>query len=143
MYERQELNDVSAGPAMRYHTRGEPPVSEQETQYQKANPVSPTEWGPGLWKFLHISARFYPDQACSQRIQAMFKFITAMPSVLPCDACAKHANDYIRQTYQQLTEAVKTRRDIFRYLVDFHNYVNQRLGKSMMSYDEAWKLYGN
>ncbi len=71
----------------------------------------------------------------------MKNYILGIPYVIPCDDCRKHALNYITTYENELDEICSSRSSLFKFFVDFHNSVNERLNKKTMSYQEAIDLY--
>ena len=102
----------------------------------------PTDyWGPQLWFTLHNSSKHYPMYASPLYAERMKQFIISLPVIIPCESCREHAMIYIDNYREQLDIICSGRESLFNFFVDFHNYVNQRKGKKLYSYEEAWKLY--
>ena len=59
----------------------------------------------------------------------------------PCMNCRNHAKDYVRKN--PLMEAIKKDDplSLFIWTVNFHNFVNMRLGKTMINWQQAKKLW--
>jgi hypothetical protein len=105
------------------------------------NPKDPEVWGPSFWFTLHNGSINYPlvaNDLCKQRMK---QFIIGMEVMIPCEKCSDHATSYIEKNWNHLDEIVSTRDNLFKFFVDFHNEVNKRYNKPLMSYDEAYKLY--
>ena len=94
--------------------------------------MDPTAWGPSAWAYLHLSA-LHADR--SQTRVAWSSFFEKFIQNVPCDACQKHASQYILKTPYKVEESA------FAYTVQFHNIVNQRLGKTTISLDQAHSLW--
>ena len=102
----------------------------------------PSVWGPMLWYSLHNGAANYPPDKrnISNQIKIHMKnWINALPLMIPCADCANHAVEYISRS--DLDKAVVDRESLFKYFVDFHNHVNKKLGKRIISLDEAKSIY--
>ena len=79
-------------------------------------------WGPRLWKEIHsISLKNNPI--------IFKKFLNSLPNKIPCKECKLHFREYMR------THPVT--KDTVRWGIDFHNSVNRRIGKKILSYKEA------
>ena len=108
---------------------------------QYVNSADPEVWGPAFWFSLHNGAARYPVKAspiCSERMKG---FILGMPVMIPCSVCQDHATAHIEANWSRFDEIVSGRTKLFNFFVDFHNKVNKRYGKPIMSYEDAWKLY--
>jgi hypothetical protein len=106
-----------------------------------SNAADPEVWGPSFWFTLHNGAMKYPVKASPIWIERMKGFILGIPVMIPCEKCADHATSYIESNYKHLDEIVSGRDNLFKFFVDFHNKVNERYGKPIMSYENARKLY--
>ena len=101
----------------------------------------PDVWGPAFWFTLHNGANSYPTNASGLVKERMKWFLLGLPEIIPCLNCKEHARDHIESSN---LEAVCDGHDsLFRFFVDFHNYVNKRYNKPVMTYDDAIKLYSN
>jgi hypothetical protein len=108
-----------------------------------ANSNSPMVWGPSFWFTLHNSASGYPVNPTSYVIERMKGVILAIPILLRCEVCKEHATTYIEKYVDKLDEICGSRDSLFKFFVDFHNAVNIRHDKPVLSYDEAYKLYNS
>lgn len=116
-------------------------ISEEEIS--KLNFTSPAVFGPPLWFTMHNASMHYPDAPSPLVVEKMKNFIIAIPILLPCDSCREHAVTYIDEHFDEIEEACKSKTTLFKFFVDFHNYVNVRLNKPVMSYEDAYKLYSD
>jgi len=120
------------------------PMSHQtediETYQEKSN-RSPEVWGPPFWFTLHNGALNYPSLANPLCIERMKNFIIGIPVMIPCETCKEHATSYIETNKDYLDYICASRDKLFKFFVDFHNFVNIRLKKPEMSYDDAYRLY--
>lgn len=108
--------------------------------------ISPADWGPLMWKLLHIMAEHVgkTGNAGLDRDEAiMVEFIIqGLPSVLPCPECQAHAKDYV---WANPSKAVKTLiGDALtlwtrNYLFNFHNSVRTQQQKNIV-YENASQL---
>lgn len=94
-------------------------------------------WGPPKWYWLHSAAIAHPDHptlADRRRAHAQF---WAFVSSLPCEECRIHARDYARRHPPDFSSSDAYQTWAWR----FHNAVNQRLGKPIMSAKEYREVY--
>jgi hypothetical protein len=103
--------------------------------------VSPPIFGPPLWFSLHNAAAHYPDNPSPITKERMKHIILGIPVLTPCANCSEHASSYIEKHYDQLDRICSGRDPLFKFFVDFHNYVNERYNKPIMSYEDAYKIY--
>ena len=97
--------------------------------------VSPLTFGPGTWLVMHVFAMICDDEKENRKYFVFF--IKKIIEKLPCQTCRKHAIEYI--TNNRLGE----NDELFRWTWQFHNSVNQRLSKPVISYEESRLLYEN
>ena len=105
--------------------------------------ASPKVWGPPMWFTLHNSASKYPINPSSLVRERMKNVIIGIPILLPCEVCKEHATTYIEKYFEQLDEICSSRDNLFKFFVDFHNKVNERHDKPLMTYEAAYALYNN
>lgn len=105
------------------------------------NNSHPHVFGPPLWFILHISSMNYPDNPSTVVRKNMEYIIKGLPVLIPCQNCKEHATAHIEKHIDKIPEIVSSKDNIFKFFVDFHNYVNERHNKPIVSYEEAYKLY--
>lgn len=97
--------------------------------------ITPSVWGPSLWRGIHFIALGYPENPTEESIQSYGDFfVEALPKVIPCKTCA---DNYIRHLRElpitpYLYSGGKHR--LFEWTVEMHNIVNKELGKT----DPIW-----
>ena len=80
-------------------------------------------WGPALWTFLHTSA------ASLDSPEAYVQLLRSLVLTLPCPECRQHVQDFLQ--LQPPEPAIHDAASASRYLFEFHNGVNSRLGKPL------------
>lgn len=107
--------------------------------------TDPSYVGPGTWNLLHRQA-FDARSPDKQK-----EFINLMKDAcygFPCINCRVHCSDYINN--HPLEEFLNSTIEIngeklllgmFVWTWKFHNAVNKRIGKPIMSWDTAYNLY--
>lgn len=118
-----------------------PSMKVEYKMVKNANPSSPEIWGPAFWFSLHNGAVQYPVDASPLWRKRMKNFIRGIPVMVPCEKCADHAAAYIESRDDDLDSIVANKDSLFRFFVEFHNFVNERIGKEKMSMDIAEKMY--
>lgn len=114
---------------------------EDSAIHDKMAVGSPAFWGPGLWKAIHAGSLNYPEQANRLTVEKMKGFIYGLPAIMACKACSTHALAFIQEHDSDLDTICASRQNLFRFFVDFHNYVNKRQNKPVLSYDDVLKMY--
>lgn len=83
--------------------------------------------GPGLWHQLHWAAH----KADTSDNNSYFNtYINAYPEMIPCNVCKIHMNEYI------INNGIPSR-NYLKWTVEFHNSVNKRLNKPIMSFNQV------
>jgi hypothetical protein len=103
----------------------------------------PKFWGPGLWRAIHSGSLNYPKKATQLTIDKMKGFIYGLPSIMACKSCSTHALAFIQEHDKDLNQICESKDNLFKFFVDFHNYVNKRLGKPILSYSDVLSLYNS
>lgn len=105
------------------------------------NMSDPKVWGPAFWFTLHNGASKYPISASPIVKSRMKSYIIGIPTMLPCTVCQIHATNHIEKNKSKLDEITSGRDNLFKFFVDFHNIVNKRYNKPIVSVEDAYKMY--
>lgn len=81
---------------------------------------------PGIWYTIHETALKAPSLSSMLIEHYSLNFF--------CDHCRQHMVKYIQQH-------PINHENLFAWTVDFHNSVNKRLGKKLMTHEEALAVY--
>lgn len=96
-------------------------------------------WGPHAWEFLHAVTFGYPDNPTPQEQLAAKQLFESLRVLLPCPKCSTH---YCQAMQEFPVEPHTQSKDqLSHWLVDFHNRVNARLGKSQIPYETVAAKY--
>lgn len=97
--------------------------------------------GPGIWYILHSQALELARQG-----PAFWLLLNRIVSTLPCMKCRRSAAAYLLD--HPITHEDAERCDylgvpvgLFRWTVDFHNWVNRETGKEEMDWFDALAMY--
>jgi hypothetical protein len=107
-----------------------------------ADPGSKYYWGPRLWRLFHLLA----EVSDRRDITMLWRnFLRTSAAIVPCMKCRTHFQDYVsRHRFGDTSSTLpgKEVRALFRdQLRIFHNEVNQRLKKPIVSKEEYAVLY--
>lgn len=98
-------------------------MNELDAEYQ-GTPITKLA-GPPTWKYLHTLGRLTPPNRKSQ--DAAFETLKTVIKTFPCKTCAEHGITYL--------DTHPFTGDLQQYVCDFHNTVNEHLGKPQHSCD--------
>lgn len=101
--------------------------------------LEPEIWGPHFWLTLHFISSTYSNSPNQSVKSAMKSFIQTLPMFLPCKECQDHAFQHIKKS--NLNKIVQNRKELFTFFFNFHNNVNQRLNKPLMTIENALIKY--
>ena len=107
----------------------------------KISKHDPKYWGPRYWFFYHTTAINFPEKPSIKEQADMIYFIKSIPLTLPCHNCKKHAQKFIEEHNNKLQDICSSRLKLFNFFVDFHNQVNKRTGKKILTHEEAFNIY--
>lgn len=116
------------------------PLAMDVTTSVVGGSFDPDIFGPPFWFTLHNAAVAYYEYPTDSVKNMMKQFIYSIPVIIPCVKCKEHAYAYLQS--QNIDEAVSSRKNLFQFFLTFHNYVNSKGGRPMMSLPEAQELYG-
>lgn len=101
--------------------------------------MDPTQWGPCVWRAIHVIALGYPTDPSPQDVEEYKAFFTALGPVLPCRACSDHYEKNLKKL--PIDKPLQQGgRALFDWTVELHNRVNRFQGKRELSPDEAFKI---
>ena len=93
-------------------------------------------WAIFTWMLFHTLIEKTRDIFYINKYKEIFNLIKSICDELPCPDCRRHAKGYLSNIN---IEHLTTRELFKRMLYDFHNNVNDRLGKSHYSYSDLIK----
>lgn len=97
-----------------------------------------SKWGPTAWRKFHIKALTYPANPCSCDIKKIEHFYNStFPQYILCDTCTEHYKRILRE----IPIDARTMITLFQWTIDVHNRVNRRLGRSTITYAEAFEVW--
>lgn len=109
--------------------------------------TDPKYIGPGTWNVIH--RRAFKARTNTQQVE-FIGFMKDICQEFPCTVCRGHCTEYI--TNHPMEDYVDVSVDIngehipiglFVWTWKFHNAVNARIKKPIMSWDTAYNLYSN
>lgn len=104
--------------------------------------IGPDKWGPVVWHALHYVTLGYPDKPSIEQKNKYKQFFTLLSDVLPCSICANHFTENLVK--MPLSDNIlNTKESLIKWLIDFHNVVNEKNNKPIILYKEARQLIEN
>jgi hypothetical protein len=97
--------------------------------------ASKKEWGNIVWFLFHTLVYKLNNEA---HIGKLLEQIISICHNLPCEDCTKHASNILKTIN---ISDIKTRSDIIKLMLDFHNIINKRLGKDEYTIEQYNKQY--
>lgn len=94
--------------------------------------MSPSQWGPPTWLFLHTLAEKVKEESFPIIGRQIIINIIQICNLLPCPECAQHAKEFWANVS---INNVSTKTDLKNLLYVFHNSINKR--KKMLPYKHA------
>jgi hypothetical protein len=102
--------------------------------------MSKSVWGPATWHLLHCLVLKIDDNINKDQFESLKRIIVRIIHNLPCPYCTEHAISFIRNNNFEGISNISALRYFIFY---FHNKVNERLKKPMITYDEHIVYYNN
>lgn len=102
---------------------------------------NPQIFGPPLWRMIHLIPFNYHHNLTKEEQQEVYMTFLGLPGLIPCANCKAHCREYVLNNLKEFRIAAQKRDDLFEFFVNFHNEVNKRLGKKIISIGDAKKMY--
>jgi hypothetical protein len=100
--------------------------------------MSRNVWGPPTWQLLHCMALKAKETITPSQLQELKTIIERLVSNLPCPMCSAHAISYFKANHFQRIQTIE---QLQMFLFLFHNSVNSRIQKSLLTYEDHLLLY--
>jgi hypothetical protein len=100
--------------------------------------MSKNVWGPPTWQVLHCMALKAKETMTFPQLQELKQIMERMVANLPCPMCSGHATAYFKQHHFQ---RIQTLQQLQMFLFQFHNSVNTRIKKPLITYEEHLLIY--
>jgi hypothetical protein len=110
---------------------------------RRSVPVRKSVWGPYLWRFFHAVGHQLTHiedlKTRCDKTRALWTHTKSLIQAIPCPSCRGHA--LTEYTYTKYIEPGDDNCDWYqKWAFNFHNKVNKRLRKPIMSWDNSIKL---
>ena len=101
--------------------------------------IYPDKWGPHVWQSLHYISLGYSEKPTEEQKQKYKAFFLLVKDTLPCSVCANHYAENLKKMPLS-DEVLETRENLVKWLIDFHNVVNEMKEKPVIKYVDARKM---
>ena len=91
-------------------------------------------WGPATWTLFHVIAE---KLTSDQLIKPIIQLIKQICACLPCPTCREHSTTILHN--YSMYHTINTVNDLKRFIWEFHNQVNKKLGNSLYNYEDLTK----
>jgi len=98
--------------------------------------MDPSTIASGMWYSIHLEAF---EAKTEDEKRAFLRTMKRFCEKYPCAKCRRHASEYIAK--HPIEKYWNTNKGIFKWSWIFHNDVNERLGKPLISWDDAYAIY--
>jgi len=94
--------------------------------------------GSSVWLYLHAIADNYPSQPTTKQQQDFVQHVGSFANCYPCATCAHHMSIYIEENP---LHSIRNRTQAVKWMYNFHNDTNIRLGKNYFTAEEYLHRY--
>jgi hypothetical protein len=94
--------------------------------------MSPNQWGPPTWIFIHTIAEKIKDSSFDIIGKSLIYNIIQICNLLPCPECSQHAKTFWAKVN---FATIKKKTDLKNVLFVFHNNVNKRRKQKLFNYE--------
>ena len=100
---------------------------------------NPKYFGPGYWISWHIKA--YKSNTYDKKCETARSIVIDISGLL-CASCKIDSIEYVKNNPLMYVVKSNDKFSLFKWTVDFHNYVNRKLNKKLLIFEEAKTMYG-
>ena len=100
------------------------------------NSINPELWGPYFWNVIHLTSFGYPTNPNDEDKQTYRNFYLNLGNILPCGSCSNSCIEFMEESKNHtngcnlnIDHALESRESLIKWGFDFHNVVNEKLGK--------------
>ena len=95
-------------------------------------------WGPNIWYFFHALAEKINKDKFIENKTNLVELVKIICSNLPCPECSIDAKEIINKTNFNV---INTKDDFKKYIFNFHNHVNKKIGNPIFLYQDIESKY--
>lgn len=101
--------------------------------------IYPDKWGPHVWQALHYITLGYPNNPTEDQKLKYKTFFILLKDTLPCAVCANHYAENLKKKPLS-DDDLANKEALVKWLIDFHNVVNEMKEKPIIKYEDARKM---
>lgn len=95
--------------------------------------MSKTQWGNAVWFLFHtLAEKLRPEY--TRDVPIILQYFRGVATNLPCPTCSEHS---MRNLRSMNNVRVRSKPELMKFFFDFHNKVNQQLGRRRFSEQEC------
>ena len=117
----------------------ESPIDHKLSSSGLVCPPDARELGRATWTFLHTTAAYLPERLSPNQKRHASTLLEAVAALYPCRNCAEHMSSYLETNPLDTS----SRESISKWLCNFHNEVNEILGKEKFNCDRVQERWRN
>lgn len=115
----------------------------KKKDFESADGMLTTVWGPSLWHFLHTMSFNYPVKPTRKHKKEYKNFIMSLGKILPCRHCRENYPNNLK-SIPLAKSALKNRHNFSKWMYNFHEEVNKMLKKkSGLTFKQVRNRYEN
>jgi hypothetical protein len=110
--------------------------------------LNPKKWGQNAWSVFHVMSKIYDEMDLNERNQyrnAIETFFKIFMMLIMCESCRKDSLkifEHLEKTQYSLKRSI-VKKTLFKRSIEFHNQVNEKIGKKQMKDDVAEIIWKN
>lgn len=97
--------------------------------------ISPSNWGPSVWKSIHIICLAYPINPTQKERDDYKMYFETLGKVIPCTMCRSEYNELLSAF--PVNNYLINNETLFNWSVNIHNMVNSKLKKKQINAKKA------
>jgi len=115
----------------------------KKKDFESADGMLTTVWGPSIWHYLHTLSFNYPVKPTRKHKKDYKNFVMSLGKILPCRHCRENFPNNLK-SLPLTNRALKNRHNFSKWMYDFHEQVNKMLKKkSGLTFKQVRNRYEN
>lgn len=115
----------------------------KKKDFESADGMLTTVWGPSVWHFLHTMSFNYPVKPTREQKRQYKDFMMSLGKILPCRHCRENYPKNLK-SLPITSKVLKNRHNFSKWMYDLHELINKMLKKkSNLTYKQVRNRYEN